>query len=178
MTWRSWAAGRRTPSYACVMQPSAPPAGDAVDDVAAALVLLVRGLKGLHAAVVARVGLRLELPAATALGVLQEHGRMRASELAEVLRVDLSGVSRQVAALEREGWVGREQDPTDSRAQLLHLTPAGTDVVRRVRADRSALLRELLPGWTDAELHAFAQSLRRFAGDLRAGVAGAPAGAR
>lgn len=140
----------------------------AVDDVASALVLLVRSLKGLHARVTARVGLRVELPAFTVLTSLEEHGPVRASDLADLLRLDLSGISRQVSGLEREGWVERARDPADSRAQLLRVTPAGLAVVQRIRQDRAALLGELLPGWTDAELHAFAEVLRRFCADVGA----------
>lgn len=156
------------------MQLSSAPTGpgDAVDDVAGALVLLVRGLKELHAAVGDRVGLHVELPAFSALTVLldhdtlPDHDRLRVSDLADLLRLDLSSVSRQVAALEREGWVERERDPADSRAQLLRVSDAGREVVQRVRADRAALLHELLPDWTDAQLRSFADLLRRFSADV------------
>lgn len=139
---------------------------DPVDDVSRALVLLVRSLKGLHATVSSSIGLRVELPALAVLTLLEEHGRQRSSALAELLQLDLSSVSRQVAQLEREGWVARERDPADSRAHLLHVTQAGLDVVRQVRSARTALLRELLPGWSSADLEAFAASLRRFSADI------------
>ena len=139
-----------------------------IDDVAAELVLLFRGLKGMHRSAVSEAGLRLEMPATAVLATLDEAGRQRASTLAEALHVDLSSVSRQVAALEREGWLRRERDPADSRAALLELTDAGRDVLAQVRDARLAHLARRLPGWTGPELHEFATQLRRFRTDLSA----------
>jgi DNA-binding MarR family transcriptional regulator len=137
-----------------------------MEDVSRELGLLFRSLKGMHAAVLAEAGLRVELPAAAVLLTLQERGQVRLSAVAETLAVDLSSVSRQVAALERDGWVSRRRDPDDSRAVLLELTPAGRDVLARLRAARAAHLRRLLPDWTEADLAGFASSLHRFRTDL------------
>ncbi len=137
-----------------------------MDDVARELGLLFRSLKGLHHAVLEEVGVRVEMPAAAIMSTLADRGRLRLSALAELLHLDLSSVSRQVAALEREGWVGRERDPADSRAALLDLTPTGLGVLARVRAGRVAQLQALLPDWSDGDLGAFADALHRFRTDL------------
>ncbi len=141
---------------------------DEVDEVARELVLLLRSLRGLHRSVLDEVGVRLELPAAAVLAALDERGEQRVSTLAEALQQDVSSVSRQVQALEREGWVRRERDPADSRAALLDLTPAGRAVLERVRTARVARLAQLLPGWSPEELRRFADSLRRFRTDVSA----------
>lgn len=140
----------------------------ATEDVARELVLLVRALKGLHADVLTDSGLRVELAAAAVLGALAEHDRARLSGLAETLALDLSSVSRQVAGLEREGWVARERDPADSRAVLLHLTQAGREALSRLREARLAQLTRLLPTWSEAELSHLAGQLARFRTDLTA----------
>ena len=137
-----------------------------IDDVARELVLLFRGLKGLHREVLTEVGIRLELPATAVLTCLAERGSQRLSAVAEVLDLDLSSVSRQVGALEREGWVARERDPADSRAVLLDLTDEGRAVLQRVRDARVGLLAARLPGWSPDELRAFSASLARFRTDL------------
>jgi DNA-binding MarR family transcriptional regulator len=109
----------------------------------------------------------LQQPSTAALlGSLDDGGQMRPSALAAALHLDLSSVSRQVAALEREGWVAREPDPSDSRAALLELTPLGREALRRVRARRVDHLRDRLPGWSDDELNSFAAALHRFRTDL------------
>lgn len=139
---------------------------DALEDAARELVLLFRSLKSLHVVILAEAGVRLEMPAAAVLARLDEGGQQRVSAVAEALHLDLSSVSRQVTALEREGWVRRERDPADSRAALLELTEPGRDVLSRVRDARLALLRERLPGWTPDELEHFAAQLRRFRTDV------------
>ena len=105
-----------------------------MDDVARELGLLLRSLKGLHVPLVVDGGARVEMPAAAVLATLDDRGRLRLSTLAELLHLDLSSVSRQVATLVEEGWVSRERDPADSRAWLLELTATGRDVLARVRA--------------------------------------------
>ena len=136
------------------------------ETVARELALLVRSLKELHHAVVADIGVRVELPAAVVLMTLADRGRLRLSTLADVLHLDLSSVSRQIAGMEREGWVSRERDPADSRAALLQLTPGGAQVLARVRAGRVTQLRRLLPDWSGDDLAAFAAALHRFRTDL------------
>jgi DNA-binding MarR family transcriptional regulator len=91
---------------------------------------------------------------------------VRLSTLAQVLSLDISTVSRQVPVLERQGWVARERDPEDQRAQLLDLTDAGRQVLTEVRRSRVEVLRRLLPDWTETDLDAFAGQLHRFNEDV------------
>jgi len=137
-----------------------------MEAVARELGLLVRSLKNLHHEVLDEVGVRVEMPAAAVLSTLNERGRMRPSAIAEVLHLDLSSVSRQVASLEREGWLFRERDPHDYRAALVDLTPPGRAVLHEVRAASVAHLRRLLPDWHDDELEQFAAQLHRLRTDL------------
>lgn len=142
-----------------------------MESVARELGHLLRSLKGLHQASVDEAGLRVEIPALAVLTTLAEAPPMRPSAVAETLHLDLSSISRQVAALERDGWVSRRRDPGDSRAALLELTTAGRDGLARIRAGRVARLSALLPDWSDAELADFAAQLHRFRTDLaRTGV--------
>src|SRR4051794_21746858 len=56
------------------------------------------------------------------LRVLGQAGPCRSGSIAEALTADPSTVSRQVAALVREGLVERRADPGDGRACVLALT--------------------------------------------------------
>jgi DNA-binding MarR family transcriptional regulator len=100
------------------------------------------------------------------LSRLEELGPVRLSTLAQVLSLDISTVSRQVPVLERQGWVTRERDPEDQRAQLFELTHAGRTVLTEVRRSRAEVLRRLLPDWTEKELDSFAAQLHRFNKDV------------
>ncbi|GAA3097728.1 MarR family winged helix-turn-helix transcriptional regulator [Streptosporangium carneum] len=86
----------------------------------------------------------------TTLGVLHTlagRGPLRLSELKASEQVTQPAITQLVTRLERDGLVRRRPDPTDGRAVLVHLTPAGAQVVdkrRRDRVDRlTALTRRL-----------------------------------
>ncbi len=53
-------------------------------------------------------------------------------ELASMLQLDKSTVSRLAASLERKGWVRRGRDEGNQRYVRLYLTPQGADVAARV----------------------------------------------
>src|SRR3954465_15771581 len=53
---------------------------------------------------------------------LERDGDQRCSALATKVGVDVSVASRQLAALERSGYVERHPDPQDGRASQLRLT--------------------------------------------------------
>ncbi len=85
----------------------------------------------------------------------------RLSALAADLCVDLSTVSRQVAALEAAGLVRRTPDPTDRRASLIEATETGAEVFARNREKWLGALRGLLADWTLAERQEFARLFAR-----------------
>ncbi|MFD5468270.1 MarR family winged helix-turn-helix transcriptional regulator [Kitasatospora sp. NPDC127059] len=82
----------------------------------------------------------------TTLGVLHTlagRGPLRLSELTASEQVTQPAITQLVTRLERDGLVRRGPDPTDRRAVLVHLTPAGRAVVDRRRGDRVARLTAL-----------------------------------
>ena len=58
-------------------------------------------------------GLPLDCPLASAgvLALLDRHGEMRTSQLAELLAIDMSVTSRHVAHVAERGWIERHPDP-------------------------------------------------------------------
>jgi len=89
-------------------------------------------------------------------------GPARLSTLASDMVVDLSVISRQIAALEAEGLVVRTTDPADRRASLIAASDAGTDLFNRKRARFQEWLRTMLADWTEQERAEFARQLKRF----------------
>lgn len=104
----------------------------------------------------------LSLVAYTLLGHLEESGGCRATDLAAHYALDKSTVSRQVAALEQAGLIGRRTDPEDHRVQVLHLTEAGEEILAQVTRSRRAAFRERLAGWPEDDLTRFAACLERY----------------
>ena len=104
----------------------------------------------------------------TTLSVLDRCGPSRVGRLAEVLRVDMSVVSRHATALEKAGLLVREVDPTDGRAHQLVITPAGQDALAQGRARIADVVSQRLLGWTDDEIVRLNAGLRRLLTDLTA----------
>lgn len=102
-------------------------------------------------------GLDLDRAAYVLLGRIAGEGPARLSTLADDVRLDLSTISRQVAALEAAGLVTRATDSSDRRAWLIKATDAGYQTFVRNREVWLATMRDLLADWTDEERAEFAR---------------------
>lgn len=76
--------------------------------------------------------------------------RLRMTELAMNAKITRSRLSHAIARLEKNGWVRREDCPSDKRGQFAVLTEEGAEVLRRtapghVEAVRQALFDRLTP---------------------------------
>ncbi|MFN2540105.1 MAG: MarR family winged helix-turn-helix transcriptional regulator, partial [Mycobacteriales bacterium] len=118
-----------------------------------------------HAWMASRVGVSLPRSQASALWAVQSHGPLRLADLAVLLDVDASNLSRTVSALVDAGLVGREAGE-DRRARALTLTSKGHRVGGRLRQEWSKALGARLAGWSDKDLAAAAQLLARLTDSL------------
>ena len=84
-----------------------------------------------------------------ALATIDRHGPLTPSELATRERIKRPTATRVIARLEESGLVGRTRDPEDGRSSLVAVTPAGRELLERVRTRKDAYLsrrlRELTP---------------------------------
>ena len=101
----------------------------------------------------------------------------RVSVLAEMIHSDVSTVSRQVSHLVQYGLIAKIDDPEDGRAQLLSLSPTGSEVIERLLRARAEWFEALLSTWSDPDAQSFAHLLTRFGVDVerfKAGLGAAP----
>lgn len=82
--------------------------------------------------------------------------------LAEAFQLDVSTVSRQVAALEQKGYVVRIPDVIDKRAFTLEITQLGKTELSAYKAERLSRITYLLRDWSEEERQAFGQLLTKF----------------
>ncbi len=84
----------------------------------------------------------LPLPYAQArlLAQIEQQRASRISELAAADHCSQPTMTTQVQRLEAGGWVERRSDPSDARAVLVSVTPAGTATLRQTRAVRAAVV--------------------------------------
>ncbi|QIG45921.1 MarR family transcriptional regulator [Nocardioides anomalus] len=91
-----------------------------------------------------------------AIRVITQHdGGVRASELAQQLRIAPRSATEVVDALEEKGLVARDPDPADRRATLVSLTDRGralSEDVRRARGVESERMFERLTRTERADL--------------------------
>jgi len=143
-----------------------------IDDVAVVadrFVALMRTFIRMRSKIMAAAHHDVEWSAHVLLRALSIGGPMRASALAESVESDPSTVSRQVAALVRDGLVERRADPDDGRASLLVLTAKADDVLRAQNDVRLEHFNRMLKNWSAAELRTFAALLDKFNADYDAG---------
>jgi DNA-binding MarR family transcriptional regulator len=97
---------------------------------------------------------------------LHRDGDQRCSALAARAGVDVSVASRQLAVLERSGYVERRPDPLDGRASLLRVTPAGVAALDAARVLRSDWALTALSGWEEDDARLLTALLDRLVDDL------------
>jgi DNA-binding MarR family transcriptional regulator len=108
------------------------------------------------------------------LAVVHRLAPARAKDVARELHVDFSVASRQLTALATAGYIERQPDPDDRRAQLVSLTEAGVAALERAHDRIVAVFASALEDWTDTELASLTDALIRLRGDYDRVAIGAP----
>jgi DNA-binding MarR family transcriptional regulator len=104
-------------------------------------------------------GLQASLSEVMALGELIEVEAMSQQELAALLGLEKSTVSRLAAGLETRGWLARERDPANRRYYRLRLTDEGRASANRIGEHLRRHHQQLLGGLTAREREGLAVGL-------------------
>ena len=129
-----------------------------------------RGMLVAHAALTrrldadlrARHGIGLSTYEALMLLGTSSTGRLRVSELSRGALLSISGMSRMIDRLERDGLVRREACEEDGRGAEVALTDAGRELLTAARASHLSAVREgFLEHFDDDELAVLADAWRR-----------------
>ena len=100
------------------------------------------------------------------LHLLEHHGDMTMSQLAEMLDVSDSNATGLVDRVEERGFVERTRVPTDRRIVMVQLTSAGRQTLSDLEDLREQVLRRVLDQLDARQLAGVAEALA----DLRAAV--------
>jgi DNA-binding MarR family transcriptional regulator len=106
---------------------------------------------------------RMSSTSLTTLDTLEYSGPTRITELADLQGVTQPGMTTLVNRLAADGYAERFPDPTDGRATLVRITPAGRQVLAERHAARSAAIGaaiDRLSAEHQAALAAAADALR------------------
>ncbi|MEU1663921.1 MarR family transcriptional regulator [Streptomyces sparsogenes] len=113
--------------------------------------------------IMAASGLELSLGDYTLLAQISQHAPVRLSVLADLMEVDKSTLTPPAKRLEARGFIVREPDPVDARAQLVSVSRAGKLAIRKLWQARAAIVAELMEDWSTAEIKSLATHLAAFA---------------
>jgi DNA-binding MarR family transcriptional regulator len=147
-------------------QPVATPPTNDVAAVADTLGALMRSFNRVRIKFLAAAAHDVEWSAHVVLRALANEGPMRSSTLAERIDSDPSTVSRQVAALVKDGLLERRADPEDGRACLLVPTAKADAVLNEHNDIRLQHFNRMLGEWSERDLRRFAAYLQRFTHDF------------
>ncbi|MGC5615345.1 MarR family winged helix-turn-helix transcriptional regulator [Georgenia sp. Z1491] len=150
-------ASSRTPDPA----PPGPPEdrGAVVADLVLAVLEAGRVTRGLGEAVNKHTGIHR----ANYLTLLriQEFDRSRISDIAAGLELDVSVISRKIAALDELGLVSRSPHPDDGRAQVVSVTELGRATIAENRRIYTEAVGRLTADWDTDDLATLAAGLHR-----------------
>jgi len=86
------------------------------------------------------------------LGALAVHGEASQNELAEMLRIEPSGVVRLLDRMERSGWIERRSDPGDRRRKIVRPTEKVGPVWQQIKARGMRARQRGLSGLTPEQV--------------------------
>ena len=101
--------------------------------------------------------------------LLERHGELAMSRLAETLDVSLSAATGLVDRVEERGFVERIRVPSDRRIVLVRITAAGRQMLEEVEVLRVGIIQQVLDELDEAQLAGVASAMA----DLRIAVASA-----
>jgi DNA-binding MarR family transcriptional regulator len=101
-----------------------------------------------------------------AMRMLEGLGPVSVNALAQALRLDASTVTRQVTALECQGFVERRANPADGRSSSIVLTADGRQTMHAVERERRRHIAALVSDWDDADQSDLGLALTRLNASL------------
>lgn len=99
-------------------------------------------------------------------GIVAE-GPVRISDLARMNQMSDAAISRQVTALEADGYAKRGASMVDGRVALVHPTEQGRQVSRALQQVADRMLMTQLAEWNSEDLTLVADLMERLSDDLR-----------
>ncbi len=85
------------------------------------------------------------------LEALLHKGPMPVNTIGSLIRLTSGSITAAVDRLEKKGLVERHNDPGDRRARVVHLTPAGLELISKAFADHEAAMERATSGLSAGE---------------------------
>lgn len=95
------------------------------------------------------------------IDLLWNQGSMSQQKLADQMQKDKNSVTKLVDAIERKGFVMRQQNASDRRSNTLVLTEKALQLRDHAKQKGISILDEMLEGISEAELRSFLSTLNK-----------------
>ena len=100
------------------------------------------------------------------IDLLWNQGPLSQQELADQLQKDKNSVTKLVDAIERKGFVVRQQNPTDRRSNTIVLTDMANSLKDDAKVKGISILDKMLTGISDDELCGFLNTLNKLCANM------------
>lgn len=141
---------------------AAPRPTDPIDHLQLELAILARRSERVRVASLDVARSPLDRSGYLLLALLESRDEQTMSQLALAFDLDASTVTRQIAPLERRGFVDRTRSTEDRRATIVSITDAGREERELVRQARISFLGGRLADWEAADVAQLAALIDRF----------------
>ena len=118
-------------------------------------------LKQLLASKLKQMGVPLTPEQFMLIDLLWNHGEMSQQQLADLMHKDKNSVTKLVDAIERKGFVVRQQNKHDRRSNTLVLTERANQLKPGAKQKGISILDQMLEGINENELRMFLETLRK-----------------
>ena len=95
------------------------------------------------------------------IDLLWNQGSLSQQQLADMMQKDKNSVTKLVDAIERKGFVVRQQNALDRRSNTLVLTEKALELRDGAKQKGISILDEMLDGISETELRAFLATLNK-----------------
>jgi DNA-binding MarR family transcriptional regulator len=112
-----------------------------------------------------------DMPMFLVVNQLCYRGALRPTDIAAVLGMSKTNISKIIRRLEQSGLVTRAPSPSDDRSVLIALTAEGRVIGERIIANARRTVDDLTAVWTDEEVQTLRRVLAHFAQQARHEIA-------
>lgn len=95
------------------------------------------------------------------IDLLWNHGSMSQQQLADMMQKDKNSVTQLADAVERKGFIIRQQNSKDRRSNTLVLTEKALKLRDEAKKKGISILDEMLDGISESELRSFLSTLHK-----------------
>lgn len=104
-----------------------------------------------------------------AVASLSQRDAATVNAVANELGIDQSGASRFIAQAVQRGYLQKAAAQQDARERVLHVTPAGEELLRAAHAWQETVFADLTAGWPEQDVQQLQGYLERLLDAQRAG---------